>query len=585
MSEPHGIAVGSQTSRPASALHTTPAAPPKSLARTNSNTKRLSKGSRLSAQDCDQDALTPRPRRTSGYGPDYKPRRQSGGPGHLLYSIDASSSGADFESEEYDESDTEDTQHSKHLQEQYSLLKKSDLVTAGSHLSASSENLVTEDYLAKRGQRKSLGDELNVPPVPEKSSQRKRVSTMGSATLPSLSPNLAATLTSSNGQKPKDRRPVGQNSLSFEPLFTLMESGAANGTNDAQLEGSRDSGTSRLSAISDVDWHVSQLNGDPNQQGVSVLDLSKRELTEIPAGLPTSLTHLRLAYNMIRIFSPIDNLTTLTHLQVLDLCDNQLELLPPEIGLLTKLKELYLSNNKLWKLPDNIQKMARLEVLDIRNNQFYVLNSAVGNLKALRQLDVRHNRLKSLPASLCQLSSTLTVILVDGNQFVQPFADLLQPLMIEDKDPPGSGRQSYLSDDPYGDPANRNSGPPSAKIVSTYEPWRRSLTPNAARRPSTLAKRRSHGDIMSIVGLQKKEESEEGSTTTPDQVQKAITISSVSGAHIASTINSESFNSKRMRSVSTSTVMHNGDGSAPTSSSSSSAHPLSLNKFLKSIRK
>jgi len=77
---------------------------------------------------------------------------------------------------------------------------------------------------------------------------------------------------------------------------------------------------------------------------------------------------------MISIFAPVDSLTNLSHLQVLDLCDNQLEILPPEIGLLTKLKELYLSNNKLWKLPDNIQKMARLEVLDVRNNQFYLLS-------------------------------------------------------------------------------------------------------------------------------------------------------------------------------------------------------------------
>lgn len=90
-----------------------------------------------------------------------------------------------------------------------------------------------------------------------------------------------------------------------------------------------------------------------------------------------AITHLRLAYNLVQILTPITSLTTLHHLQVLDLCDNQLEILPPELGLLTRLKELYLSNNKLYKLPDTIQRMARLEVLDVRNNQFYLLSKFI----------------------------------------------------------------------------------------------------------------------------------------------------------------------------------------------------------------
>lgn len=94
-----------------------------------------------------------------------------------------------------------------------------------------------------------------------------------------------------------------------------------------------------------------------------------------------AITHLRLAYNLVQILTPIASLTALHHLQVLDLCDNQLEILPPELGQLTRLKELYLSNNKLCKLPDTIQRMARLEVLDVRNNQFYLLSKCFLMLK------------------------------------------------------------------------------------------------------------------------------------------------------------------------------------------------------------
>ncbi|KAG0000316.1 hypothetical protein BGZ79_006081, partial [Entomortierella chlamydospora] len=598
MSEPPGITISGShalgAARPASShvynhlssTSSSPITPPKSLAR-SSSAKQQSKASRVSSLEHDQDALTPRPRqRGTGYGPDYKPRRQSGGPGHLLYTLDASSSGPDLESEDYDDSDVDESHYSRHLQEQYLLLQKT------SPRQSVLENNDFSSHPTQRGHRKSLGDELNAPPVPEKSAQRKRVSTMGSATLVPVSSSLISaynasetqsSVSRSNSQRPKDKKthgPVGSNSLSFEPLFSLNDSSSR--ANYAERTGAhRDSGTSRLSGLSDGDWYNTLLTVDPNQQGVSILDLSKRELTEIPSSLPETITHLRLAYNTIRVFSPITGLTSLNYLQVLDLCDNQLEVIPPEIGLLTRLKELHLSNNKLWKLPDNIVKMSRLEVLDIRNNQFYLLNPIIGRLKTLRHLDVRQNQLKSLPAQLCMLSSTLTVLLVDGNQFVQPFLDLLQPLMIDEKE---SGRQSYLSDDPYGDSYRANSAPKTAKA---YEPWRRSVTPNSMKRIAPgLGKRRSHGDLMSLIGLQKKDDSthtEDFSTGMPEHVQKSHTFSTSSGV---ASLAAENIALRRERSVSTSTVApseYHADGA--TQSSSSSSHPLSLNKFLKSIRK
>ncbi|KAF8949354.1 hypothetical protein BGZ47_005577 [Haplosporangium gracile] len=652
-----------------------PVAPPKSLARTNSaGAKRQSKMNRHSATEHDQDALTPRPRQgSSGYGPDYRPRRQSGGPGHLLFTFDVSAtSSADFESEEYEDSEIEDRDelYSKHLQKQYTRLQQSQLrqssIDGGSALSAAvmaagsrlpNNNNGGEEnipYLAKRGQRKSLGDELDVPPVPEKSMQRKRVSTMGATTLPVMSTSLVSALSAANNSLSSEasetlssitrsnttghqklKGPYGGgaisgggtigggggggsisgNSLSFEPLFALKDSGSDSnnrrvGGNGSKLllQGGEQSGGalgSRLSEVSDADWYTALLTIDPNQQGVSIMDLSKRGLTEVPSGLPSTITHLRLAYNLVQILTPITSLTALHHLQVLDLCDNQLEILPPELGLLTRLKELYLSNNKLYKLPDTIQRMARLEVLDVRNNQFYLLNPVVGRLKALRQLDVRHNQLKSLPPLLHMLSSTLTLLLVDGNQFVQPFSDLLLPLMSDDTESQASTsvRQSYLGDDPYSD-----SGNSSGRKVSTegmYEPWRRSVAPAQPRRGNNggvpvLAKRRSHGDLMTLMGLQKRD----GNVSTDDLLNSAAVldynnsnnktnnISTSSGAYIATSIGTDdavTAITRRERSVSTSnltpvTEIHSVI-TLPSASNSSSTHPLSFSKMFKSIRK
>ncbi|KAF9578351.1 hypothetical protein BGW38_005891, partial [Lunasporangiospora selenospora] len=497
----------------------TPAAPPKSLARANS-AKRQSRMNRSSTStanaDSDPDVMPiPRPRipanknSSSSTAALITARRQSGG-----YT--------DFESEDYDDSDLEDPMvRSKILQEQYVKLQKSHLHYSllESHMamlakpsSSSSQHSTAQphphddvSYFEKRGQRRSMGDELNaLPPiVPEKSAQRKRISTVSSATVPALSTlgsaGVMETASSAlaeaslstplqQSQQPQDRRTtygsnaMAANSLSFEPLFAFASKSSDNmampsmtmpsmqtpslqslcsaspplpassilsppsSQQQQQLQQQQqpnlqqglvkrgDPLTSRFSTVSDAEWPTTmsttlQIPESMLQHGVTILDLTKRELTEIPAGLPSTITHLRLAYNVIQILSPISNLTTLTQLQVLDLCDNQLDILPNEIGLLTRLKELYLSNNKLRKLPDSIQKMARLEVLDVRNNDFYLINPMVGKLKTLRQLDVRNNRLKSVPAQLCLLSSTLNVLLVDGNQFVAPFSELLQPLL------------------------------------------------------------------------------------------------------------------------------------------------------------
>ncbi|KAK3819159.1 MAG: hypothetical protein JOS17DRAFT_366733 [Linnemannia elongata] len=235
---------------------------------------------------------------------------------------------------------------------------------------------------------------------------------------------------------------------------------------------------------------------------------------------------------------------------------------------------------------------------------FYKCNSdpVVGRLKALRQLDVRHNQLKSLPPLLYMLSSTLTVLLVDGNQFVQPFSDLLQPLMSDDTESQAStsARQSYLGDDPYSESGNSSGGRKMSTGGGMYEPWRRSVAPAQPRRGNNggvpvLAKRRSHGDLMTLMGLQKRD----GNASTDDLLNsaaaldysnKANTFSTSSGAYIAASMGADvAAATKRERSVSTSnltplTEIHSVI-TLPSASNSSSPHPLSFSKMFKSIRK
>jgi uncharacterized membrane protein YgcG len=209
------------------------------------------------------------------------------------------------------------------------------------------------------------------------------------------------------------------------------------------------------------------------------------------------------------------------------------------------------------------------------------------------------------------LSTTLTLLLVDGNQFVQPFSDLLQPLMSGDDTESQasiSARQSYLGDDPYGESGNNNSG----RKMSTggiYEPWRRSVGPVQPRRGNNgggipvLVKRRSHGDLMTLMGLQKRD----SNASTDDLLNSAAvldynsnksnTISTSSGAYIAASMGSDgsatatAAATRRERSVSTSNLTPVGEIHSvitlPSASNSnaSSPHPLSFNKLFKSMRK
>lgn len=175
------------------------------------------------------------------------------------------------------------------------------------------------------------------------------------------------------------------------------------------------------------------------------------------------------------------------------------------------------------------------------------------------------------------LSTTLSVLLVDGNQFVQPFSDLLQPLFADSE----AGPQSFLGDDPYADSGRKNTGSVSAlKLSGVYEPWRRSLAPSAPKRVPTLIKRRSHGDLMTIIGLQKKEGYSNSTDDLAAELQKASTISGSTGAYIAASLGADSPPGRRERSVSTSNA-----GPSEFHSESGSSHPLSLNKFMKSFRK
>jgi len=74
----------------------------------------------------------------------------------------------------------------------------------------------------------------------------------------------------------------------------------------------------------------------------------------------------------------------------LDLGNNYLTQLPPEIGNLTMLEEIWVNNNRnLTSLPDSLEKCLKLTVIDARKTSLKTLPAALGNLSSLITIDIR----------------------------------------------------------------------------------------------------------------------------------------------------------------------------------------------------
>ncbi len=103
----------------------------------------------------------------------------------------------------------------------------------------------------------------------------------------------------------------------------------------------------------------------------------------------------------------------------LDLSNQGLIDLPPELFQLTSLIKLDLGGNNLTTLPLEICQLANLTVLAIWNNQLAVLLPEICQLTNLTELDLSDNQLTALPPEICQLP-TLEYLYLYGNPLIAP---------------------------------------------------------------------------------------------------------------------------------------------------------------------
>lgn len=169
-------------------------------------------------------------------------------------------------------------------------------------------------------------------------------------------------------------------------------------------------------ALENMQGVTSIEEGLKNPDAVVKLDLQNNGMKKLPPeiGRFRNLQYLNVSRNQLsELPREIGNLT---RLQVLNASGNQIDILPPEISRLQSLKQLNLATNLLKKLPPEIGKLTRLEFLDASENRLAQVPAALGLATNLRTIYLRTNSLASLPLEMGKLKR-LRDLDIDDNFF------------------------------------------------------------------------------------------------------------------------------------------------------------------------
>ncbi|XP_078282283.1 E3 ubiquitin-protein ligase LRSAM1 isoform X4 [Rhinoraja longicauda] len=156
-----------------------------------------------------------------------------------------------------------------------------------------------------------------------------------------------------------------------------------------------------------------------------ILDISKCELPEIPAGVFSMCRVLQkkvliVHSNHLTTLQPRScNIQDLSMLKILDLHDNQLSSLPEDMGQLTALQVLNVEQNHLKSVPNSLTTLAQLQTLNLKGNRIQKLPESLSGLKSLRTLDLSQNRIRSLPPELAYIR-TLESLSLDAEDMTYP---------------------------------------------------------------------------------------------------------------------------------------------------------------------
>ncbi len=147
------------------------------------------------------------------------------------------------------------------------------------------------------------------------------------------------------------------------------------------------------------------------------LNLSDEDLTSLPPEI-CSLYYLKrlfLRFNKIKSLPP--NIGYLKNLEVLDLRENQIHSLPTQFRALEKLEKLDMSYNQLERFPQWESGLPNLIRLNLNNNSLFTVLESIGNMKDLEILYLQNNQISFLPESVQSLKK-LWYLDIRNNQLI-----------------------------------------------------------------------------------------------------------------------------------------------------------------------
>ena len=150
-------------------------------------------------------------------------------------------------------------------------------------------------------------------------------------------------------------------------------------------------------------------------EGLKSADLSRNDfgvkILEIRENFG-SLNAFFLKSCRIRVLSP--DFMHLKNVVELNLEDNNLEYLPPQLCRIRRMQFLNLTKNKLYNLPDNFGDMTELREVLLDNNRLETFPPSIRNLRHLEVLRANRNWLYQLPDDIHELKA-LSDLSLDGN--------------------------------------------------------------------------------------------------------------------------------------------------------------------------
>ena len=99
----------------------------------------------------------------------------------------------------------------------------------------------------------------------------------------------------------------------------------------------------------------------------------------------------------------------MTRLKKLQFSENQIGVLPKEIGNLKELRHLNMAHNQIAAIPETMANLTLLRVCDLSDNRIAELPEAFGKVQIVNQLRVKDNPLTSLPAGFATMRATIDI--------------------------------------------------------------------------------------------------------------------------------------------------------------------------------